>query len=82
MKHFVILFILLCAHFTTTHAQFTNGVTGLLHMPNAEMQKDGTFVIGSNYLNKNNLLLIQNPHQQLHQHNFDFLFFQYYKKYL
>lgn len=55
MKHFVILFILLCASFTTTHAQFTNGVTGLLHMPNAEMQKDGTFVIGSNYLNKNNL---------------------------
>ena len=40
---------------TTTHAQFTNGVTGLLHMPNAEMQKDGTFVFGGNFLNKNNL---------------------------
>ena len=37
------------------NAQFTNGVTGLLHMPNAEMQKDGTFVIGGNFLNKHNL---------------------------
>jgi hypothetical protein len=36
-------------------AQFTNGVTGLLHMPNAEMQKDGTFVVGGNFLNKHNL---------------------------
>lgn len=38
-----------------TFAQFTNGVTGLLHMPNAEMQVDGTFVIGGNFLNKHNL---------------------------
>lgn len=37
------------------NAQFTNGVTGLLHMPNAEMQKDGTFVIGGNFLNKKNM---------------------------
>lgn len=36
-------------------AQFTNGVTGLLHMPNAEMQMDGTLVIGGNFLNKHNL---------------------------
>ena len=37
------------------HAQFTNGVTGLLHMPNAEMQRDGTFVLGGNFLSKENL---------------------------
>lgn len=36
-------------------AQLTNGVTGLLHMPNAEMQKDGTVIIGGNFLNKHNL---------------------------
>ena len=40
---------------TTTYAQLTNGVTGLLHMPNAEMQKDGTAIIGGNFLNKHNL---------------------------
>ena len=37
------------------HAQLTDGVTGLLHMPNAEMQRDGTFMVGGNFLNKHNL---------------------------
>ena len=36
-------------------AQFTYGTTGLLHMPNAEMQKDATLVVGGNFLNKHNL---------------------------
>lgn len=59
MRHFLLkvyffLFVLGCS-WLSTNAQFTNGVTGLLHMPNAEMQKDGTFVIGGNYLNKHNL---------------------------
>ena len=40
---------------TTSHAQLTNGVTGLLHMPSAEMQKDGTFMFGGNFMNKKNL---------------------------
>lgn len=30
-------------------------MTGLLHMPNAEMQQDGTFMLGGNFLNKHNL---------------------------
>lgn len=38
-----------------TKAQLTDGMTGLLHMPNAEMQKDGTTVIGGNFLNKHNM---------------------------
>lgn len=38
-----------------SNAQFTGGVTGLLHMPSAEMQRDGTFIIGGNFLNKHNL---------------------------
>lgn len=33
------------------NAQLTDGMTGLLHMPNAEMQRDATFMMGGNYLN-------------------------------
>ena len=33
-------------------AQFTDASTGLLQMPTAEMQQDGTFMITNNYLNK------------------------------
>ena len=36
-------------------AQLTDGTTGLLHMPNAEVQKDATFMLGGNFLNKHNL---------------------------
>lgn len=57
LKRFCCL-VLLCMGLlgmANVNAQFTNGVTGLLHMPNAEMQKDGTFVIGGNFLNKHNL---------------------------
>lgn len=51
-KYLVLLFIFT---FTNTYAQLTNGVTGLLHLPNADMQKDGTVIIGGNFLNKHNL---------------------------
>ena len=36
-------------------AQMTCGVTGLLHMPSADMQRDGTLMIGGNFLDKHNL---------------------------
>lgn len=36
-------------------AQFTDGSTGLLQMPTAEMQDDGTFMITNNFLNKHSL---------------------------
>ena len=39
----------------TCKAQLTNGVTGLLHMPSADMQRDGTLMIGGNFLNRHNL---------------------------
>ena len=56
MKHYVFIACLcLVLGIGKAHAQFTNGVTGLLHMPNAEMQQDGTFVIGGNFLSKHNL---------------------------
>ena len=38
-----------------SYAQLTDGMTGLLHMPNAEIQKDATFMLGGNFLNKHNL---------------------------
>ena len=58
MKHYVFIACLcLVLGIGKAHAQFTNGVTGLLHMPNAEMQQDGMFVIGGNFLNKHNLWL-------------------------
>ena len=52
---FCLLFLIISTCPLKFFGQFTNGVTGLLHMPNADMQKDGTFMIGSNFLNKNNL---------------------------
>jgi hypothetical protein len=36
------------------HAQTTNGVAGLLHMPNADMERQGTVVLGGNYLEEHN----------------------------
>lgn len=52
----LLLFVLcLLSGIQRSNAQFTDGTTGLLHMPNAEMQRDGTFIIGGNFLNKHNL---------------------------
>ena len=50
LKHFV-LFVCLGLGIGKAYGQVTDGVTGLLHMPNAEMQRDGTFMMGGNYLN-------------------------------
>ena len=36
-------------------AQLTDGMTGLLHMVNAEVQKDANVMLGGNFLNKHNL---------------------------
>ena len=48
----IVLFLLGTA---IVHAQFTDCGTGLLQMPTAEMQADGTFMITNNYLNKHSL---------------------------
>ena len=37
------------------YAQLTDGMTGLLHMVTAEVQKDATFMLGGNMLHKNNI---------------------------
>lgn len=47
--------IFLLGSFTPSFSQLTDGMTGLLHMPNAEMQKNGNFMLGGNFLNSHNL---------------------------
>lgn len=53
----LLISVLLCfwGSMVMVYAQLTDGTTGLLHMPNAEMQKDATLMIGGNMLNKYNL---------------------------
>ena len=50
---FILSFFLLSFHYLK--AQYTDGMTGLLHMVNAEVQKDATVMIGGNMLHKNNI---------------------------
>ena len=45
----------LLAGASPAHAQFADCSTGLLQMPTAEMQEDGTFMITNNFLNKHSL---------------------------
>ena len=47
----ILIALFFCFIYTIkSQAQFTDGMTGLLHMPNAEMQKQGTFMLGGNLL--------------------------------
>lgn len=54
-KRMVAVWVCLLFGVLTCRAQLTYGVTGLLHMPSADMQRDGTFIIGGNLLSKANL---------------------------
>lgn len=65
-----LLFICLVFIFIKANSQYTNGVTGLLHMPNAEMQQDGTFMMGGNYLDKHNV-----PNMARWDNNFTYNYF-------
>lgn len=53
LKLYLILVALIFS--INTNAQLTDGITGLLHMPNAETQKDATLMVGGNLLNKYNI---------------------------
>lgn len=48
LKHFFVIFFLLVA--SSSSAQHSMGGTGLLNIPTAHMQADGTFMTGANYL--------------------------------
>lgn len=52
LKLILLGFVLSC---NISKAQLTDGMTGLLHMPTAELQRDATFMLGGNFLNKHNL---------------------------
>lgn len=47
-NYFILILIILKSH--VTFSQATLGNTGLLNIPTAEMQEDGTFMFGANYL--------------------------------
>lgn len=47
---FIIPLLLFCMCYTNVKAQYLNGTTGLLTIPTADMQPDGTFMCGANYL--------------------------------
>ena len=52
-KSITLIFFLLAVSFSGSEAQSLTGITGLLNAPSANMQKDGTFYMGANYLNRN-----------------------------
>lgn len=52
LKFRLYIVALLCCLSSSVFAQLSYGVTGLLHAPSAEMQRDKTFMIGGNFLNK------------------------------
>jgi len=54
---FRFIILLMCLYFNNINirAQQTDGMTGLLHMVNAEVQKDATFMLGGNMLHKYNV---------------------------
>ena len=51
IRHKIGLLIVLLSFPIVLSAQMTYGVTGLLHMPSGEMQRDKTVMLGGNFLN-------------------------------
>jgi hypothetical protein len=54
IRHKIGLLLILLSFPIMLSAQMTYGVTGLLHMPSGEMQRDKTVMLGGNFLNKAN----------------------------
>ena len=50
-----ILYLILLLLPLKSYAQLTDGMTGLLHLVNAEIQEDATFMLGGNMLHKENI---------------------------
>jgi len=51
LKYLLQVFLLICIP-TLLKGQVSSGSTGLLNIPSAEMQTDGTFLFGTNYLSE------------------------------
>ena len=52
MKFKLFFIVLFCSLSLSAFSQLTYGTIGLLHAPPAEMQRDKTFMVGGNFLNK------------------------------
>ena len=52
MKFKLFFIVLFCSLSLSAFFQLSYGTTGLLHAPSAEMQRDKTFMVGGNFLNK------------------------------
>ena len=52
MKFKLFFIVLFCSLSLSAFSQLSYGTTGLLHAPSAEMQRDKTFMVGGNFLNK------------------------------
>ena len=52
MKFKLFFIVLFCSLSLAAFSQLSYGTTGLLHAPSAEMQRDKTFMVGGNFLNK------------------------------
>ena len=52
MKFKLFFIVLFCSLSLSVFSQLSYGTTGLLHAPSAEMQRDKTFMVGGNFLNK------------------------------
>ena len=70
MKTVKIFITITFLFFQIANAQYTDGITGMLHMPSAEMQKDGTFMIGGNYLNYRKVPFIKNSYYHYNTFNY------------
>ena len=52
MKFKLFFIVLFCSLSLSAFSQLSYGTTGLSHAPSAEMQRDKTFMVGGNFLNK------------------------------
>ena len=52
MKFKLFFIVLFCSLSLSAFSQLSYGTAGLLHAPSAEMQRDKTFMVGGNFLNK------------------------------
>ncbi|MDD3108043.1 MAG: YjbH domain-containing protein [Alistipes sp.] len=66
--------ILVLLNIRLLSAQYFTGTTGLLTIPSADMQRDGTVMIGFNYLNKSMVPVFMGDHYSTYNYYFNATF--------
>ncbi|MCD4665438.1 MAG: YjbH domain-containing protein [Bacteroidales bacterium] len=69
---FIVTFFM--SNISTTSGQSLTGLTGMLNTPSAEMQKEGTFYMGVNYINKESIQKYGNAQNNCLAYYFDLTF--------